>query len=175
MLFKSKKEAKKVIENDTNENKIQNVDNTKITLNQNKLKKYLYLEANELKGEYHNCVDDCKKLETKLKQIERDTLRVQKQLNNAKSNPMPLITDNKTQNTNSAMGILNDNPNELKQQIRSKRDVYDEHVELLDELKIKIKADNLLLLSNQCIYQQKLLLNKKQMINKLLVSETSDT
>ena len=42
---------------------------------------------------------------------------------------------------------------------------------LLDELKLKVKGDNLLLLANQCIYQQKLLLNKKQAINKLVGGE----
>lgn len=142
-----------------------------INVNSSKLKKYMYLEANELKAQYHSIVTESKKIETKLMQIEKDKIKVLKQLGSVKTNPGPVNVDAKPKAANNMTTLLSENPNDLKQQIREKRAVYEEHVELLEELKLKIKGDNLLLLSNQCIYQQKLLLNKKQAINKLVSSD----
>lgn len=172
-----KKEVQQALLAKYDENQIPNSGSMRNdALNQSKLKKYLYLEANELKTQYHEVVIENKKLETKLKQIEKDKQKIVKQLNQVKNNPTPAYAESKTKiNNNANIGILSENPTDLKQKIREKRDVYDEHLELLEELKIKVKGDNLLLLSNQCIYQQKLLLNKKQAINKLLTSGVRNT
>jgi len=144
--------------------------------NQNKLKKYLYLEVNELKTLYHEYVFENKKLETKLKQIERDKQKVLRQITASRNNHTHTNSENKlTLDDDNDYKSVVDNPNELKQKIRERRDVYQEEYDLLEELKLKIKSDSLLLLSNQCIYQQKLLLSKKHMIGRYMSSKDNET
>ena len=117
-----------------------------------------------------------KKLETRLKHIEKDRQRTTKQLANAKNRQVAAYHEPRVKQSNDGIvHLLSENPAELKQKIRDKRGVYEEHQELLEELKLKVKGDNLLLLSNQCIYQQKLLLNKKQTVDRLTSSGSEPT
>lgn len=129
------------------------------------------MEANDLKTTYNEIVVENKKLETKLKQIEKDKTKAARQLEIVKKNAGPVYKETLAVSENQRLGVLNQNPNELKQRIRDKREVFDEHISFHEELKIKTKTDNLLFLANQCIYQQKLLLNTKQRLVKLKKKE----
>ena len=113
-------------------------------INSEGLKKFLYMEANDLKTTYNEIVVENKKLETKLKQIEKDKNRVAKQLDAVKKNSGAVYKEQLAVPEGQGLGVLNQNPNELKQRIRDKREIYDEHVSFYEELKVKTKTDNLL-------------------------------
>ena len=141
---------------------------TNTQVNKTGLKKFLYLEASDLKTTYNEIINENKKLETKLKQIEKDKARVLKQLELVKDTAGgQIFKEQLNHQENPTFSVLNQNPNELKQRIRDKREVYEEHCNFFEDLKVKTKTDNLLYLANQCIFQQKLLLNTKQRLLKL--------
>lgn len=125
------------------------------------------MEANDLKKTYNDIVTENKKLETKLKQIEKEKIKTSKQLTIVKKSAGSINTEMFKAPEKQRVDVLNQNPNELKECIREKREVFEDYVTFYEELKIKTKTDNLLFLANQTIYQQKLLLNTKKRLVKL--------
>ena len=135
-----------------------------------KMKKYLYVKDNELKKSFYNYYYKNIQMETKIKHLDNNIEKYKKKLENYKKNSNPKKNYDKLDQRKKGHLIEafeNKNPNLIKNNIREKKKkiVFLEN-ELLD-LKIKTKGDNLLVLSNETVFQNKLLLNSQENIKNL--------
>ena len=144
--------------------------NMKNSLNGKKMKKYLYVKDNELKKSFYNFYYKNIKLETKIKHLETNIDKYEKKLNEYKKNSNPKRNYDKLDQRNKIHLIEafeNKNPNILKKKIREQKVIIENLNEELEDLKIKTKGDNLLVLSNETVFQNKLLLNSQENIKNL--------